>query len=92
MLGAEAAYTQMEADLQYELDHYEALHPGYDEYHFDLDEITHDPYVLISLLTAYHEGEWTLSEVQSTLFYPCCGPAGQSVAQRGTVQSLLCRA
>ena len=67
MLGAEAAYTQMEADLQYELDHYEALHPGYDEYHFDLDEITHDPYVLISLLTAYHEGEWTLSEVQSTL-------------------------
>ena len=67
MLGAEAAYAQMEADLQYELDHYEALHPGYDEYHFDLDEITHDPYVLISLLTAYHEGEWTLSEVQSAL-------------------------
>lgn len=56
MLGAEAAYAQMEADLQYELDHYETLHPGYDEYHFDLDEITHDPYVLISLLTAYHGG------------------------------------
>ncbi|MGM9604716.1 MAG: C40 family peptidase, partial [Faecousia sp.] len=67
MLGAEAAYAQMEADLQYELDHYEALHPGYDEYNFDLDEIIHDPYVLVSLLTAYYEGEWTLSQVQGFL-------------------------
>lgn len=67
MLGAEAAYAGKEADLQYELDHYETLHSGYDEYHYDLDEITHDPYVLISLLTAYHQGEWTLSEVQGTL-------------------------
>lgn len=67
MLGAEAAYAQMEADLQYEIDHYESLHSGYDEYHYDLDEIKHDPYVLISILTAYHQGEWTLSEVQGTL-------------------------
>ena len=67
MLGAEAAYAEMEADLQYELDHYETLHPGYDEYHFDLDEITHDPYVLVSLLTAYYEGEWTLSQVRGFL-------------------------
>ena len=37
-------------------DSYEALHPGYDEYRFDLDEIEHDPYVLISILTAFHEG------------------------------------
>ena len=56
MLGAEAAYAELEADLQYELDHYETLHPGYDEYHYDLDEIIHDPYVLVSLLTAYYEG------------------------------------
>lgn len=67
MLGAEAAYAEKEADLQYELDNYESLHSGYDEYHYDLDEITHDPYVLISLLTAYHQGEWTLAEVQGTL-------------------------
>ena len=66
MLGAEAAYAQMEAELQDYLDNYEATH-DYDEYHFDLDEIVHDPYVLISILTAYHEGEWTLSEVQGTL-------------------------
>ena len=67
MLGAEASYAALEADLQYEVDHYAELHPGYDEYRFDLDEIKHDPYVLTSFLTAYHQGEWTLSEVQSTL-------------------------
>ena len=67
MLGAEDAYAQMEADLQYELDHYESIHSGYDEYHYDLDEIEHDPYVLMSILTAYHQGEWTLSQVQGTL-------------------------
>ncbi len=67
MLGAEAAYAGMEAALQNELDNYAALHPGYDEYRFDLDEIGHDPYVLISLLTAYHGGAWTLPEVQGTL-------------------------
>jgi len=32
MLAAEAAYCELEQELQYELDHYEALHPGYDEY------------------------------------------------------------
>lgn len=41
MLGAEAQYCSMEADLQYELDHYASLHPGYDEYQFDLDDIQH---------------------------------------------------
>jgi len=67
MLGAEAQYCGMEADLQYELDHYEALHPGYDEYRFDLDDIEHDPYVLISMLSALHGGEFTLADVQGTL-------------------------
>ena len=66
MLGAEAAYAAKEAELQNYLDSYESTH-DYDEYHFDLDEIGHDPYVLISILTAYHEGEWTLTEVQRTL-------------------------
>ena len=67
MLAAEAAYAEMEADLQYELDNYESLHPGYDEYRFDLDTIGHDPYVLISILSALHEGVFTADEVQSEL-------------------------
>lgn len=57
----------MEADLQYELDNYESLHPGYDEYRFDLDEIGHDPYVLTSILSALHEGVYTLGDVQGDL-------------------------
>ena len=67
MLAAENAYLAMEAELQYELDNYESLHPGYDEYRFDLDEIEHDPYVLISILTAFHEGVFTIDEVQAEL-------------------------
>ena len=67
MLAAEAAYCELEQALQYELDHYETLHPGYDEYRFDLDEIEHDPYVLISILTAFHEGVFTIDAVQAEL-------------------------
>ena len=66
MLGAEAAYCSLEAELQHYLDTYESTH-DYDEYHFDLDAIEHDPYVLISLLSAWHEGEWTLADVRPTL-------------------------
>ena len=67
MLGAEDAYAGMEADLQHELDNYESLHPGYDEYRFDLDEISHDPYVLTSILSALHGGAFMLDEVQGDL-------------------------
>ena len=66
MLGAEAQYCRMEQELQSYLDNYEGTH-DYDEYHFDLDDIEHDPYVLISILSALHEGEFTLDEVQGTL-------------------------
>ena len=67
MLAAEAAYADLEAKLQDELDNYETYYPGYDEYRFDLDEIGHDPYVLISILSALHEGVFTIGEVQSEL-------------------------
>ena len=66
MLAAEAAYCELEKELQEYLDTYEATH-DYDEYHFDLDEIKHDPYVLISMLSALHEGAWTVNEVQDTI-------------------------
>lgn len=66
MLAAEAAYCGMEAELQSYLDTYESTH-DYDEYHFDLDEIEHDPYVLISMITALKGGEWKIDEVGGTL-------------------------
>ena len=64
--AAERAYCELEAELQELLDNYESDH-AYDEYHFDLDDIEHDPYVLISILSAWHEGAWTIDEVQGTL-------------------------
>ena len=66
ILAAEAAYCALEAELQEYLDTYERTH-DYDEYHYDLDEIKHDPYVLASILSALHDGAWTASEVQGTL-------------------------
>ena len=66
MLAAEAAYVGMENELRAYLESYEQTH-DYDEYHFDLDDIEHDPYVLISILTAWHEGAWTIDQVQGTL-------------------------
>ena len=66
LLGAEAAYCDLEAELSDYLDSYESTH-DYDEYHFDLDEIEHDPYVLLSLLCSLHEGQWTLDQVEGSL-------------------------
>ncbi len=66
MQDAEAQYSALEVELQEYLDTYESTH-DYDEYHYDLDEIYHDPYVLISAISALHGGEWTISEVGGTL-------------------------
>ena len=66
MQDAEAQYSALEAELQEYLDTYESTH-DYDEYHYDLDEIYHDPYVLISAISALHGGEWTISEIGGTL-------------------------
>ena len=59
--AAERAYTAKERELQDEMDRYEQYHPGYDEYNVDADEIWHDPYVLIAIISACFDGqEWTL--------------------------------
>ena len=66
MLGAEVYYVGLEQELQQMLDNYESEH-DYDEYFYDLDTIEHDPYVLISILSALHPGEWTLANVEGTM-------------------------
>ena len=66
LLAAEAAYCAMEDELREYLGTYEQTH-DYDEYHFDLDEIKHDPYVLLSILSALHEGQFTIDQVQGDL-------------------------
>nr|WP_320985897.1 CHAP domain-containing protein [Enterocloster clostridioformis] len=52
MLGTEADYAAKEAQLQAELDNIESLHPGYDEYRYDLDPIGHNPHELAAYLSA----------------------------------------
>ena len=66
MQAAEAQYCALEGELQDYLDNYERTH-DYDEYHYDLDDIEHDPYVLISAISALHGGEWTIDEVGGTI-------------------------
>ena len=66
MLGAEQRYEELEAQLQDTISNYERTH-SYDEYIYELDDIEHDPYVLISTLTAMKQGEWTLLEVESDI-------------------------
>ena len=66
LLAAEAAYCAKEDELRRYLDTFEQTH-DYDEYHYDLDEIEHDPYVLLSILSALHEGTFTIDQVQGDL-------------------------
>ena len=86
MLGAEAAYAALEADLQHELDNYESLHPGYDEYRFDLDEIGHDPYVLTSILSALHDG---VCKIDFSVFNPVDVGIGVRQAGKGLSEVAL---
>lgn len=66
MLAAEQKYKELEQGLQNTISNYERTH-SYDEYIYELDDIEHDPYVLISALTALHQGAWTVSEIESDL-------------------------
>lgn len=66
MLEAEEAYRAMEEELQYTLDNYELLYPGYDEYRITGEVSGHDPYVLTSILSAMY-GKYTTEDVHDTL-------------------------
>lgn len=56
----------MESALQNHIDSVESLYPGYDEYRYFVDEISHDPYQLASYLTVMY-GDYKRREVQPTL-------------------------
>lgn len=59
-------YTEMENALQVQVDRIETTYPGYDEYRYQVDEITHEPYALISYLTAKY-GNFKAIDVQADL-------------------------
>jgi len=66
ILGADADYSALEAELRQKIDRAERDHPGYDEYQYHLAEIGHNPYVLASYLTVLFE-DYSRDQVQSTL-------------------------
>lgn len=62
--AAENAYTALENALNQQINEMESKHPGYDEYKYNIAEIGHDPYHLISYLTAKY-GDWTYEDVEN---------------------------
>ena len=52
LVAVENNYAAMENELQQRIDNIERDYPGYDEYHYDLDNIGHNPHALASYLTA----------------------------------------
>ena len=64
--AADLAFSELEMELQKEINNIETDYPDYDEYRYNLDAIGHDPFVLISYLSAVHT-EFTASEVQSEI-------------------------
>ena len=64
--AVENAYAAMEADLQTKINNVESDYPGYDEYQYQVDEITHNPYQLISYFTVKY-GEFTYDQVKDEL-------------------------
>lgn len=64
--SVEMVYSEWEVDLQAEIAGIKESHSGYDEYRFQVDDISHNPFELIAYFTAVH-GEFTLTEVESEL-------------------------
>lgn len=52
---ADLYYTQLEANLQERINRMETENTGYDRYRYNIDEIGHDPFILISYLSAKYE-------------------------------------
>ena len=64
--AAENRYAALESALNQQINEMERRHPNYDEYQYNIAEIGHNPYHLISYLTAKY-GDWTYSDVESEL-------------------------
>ena len=64
--AADLQFTRLELDLQKEIDRVETDNPGYDEYSYNLGAIGHNPFTLISYLSAVHT-EFTASGVESEI-------------------------
>lgn len=64
--AVENAYAALEEALNAQINSMESRHPGYEEYRYQIDEISHNPYHLISYFTAKY-GEFTYEQVAGEL-------------------------
>ena len=64
--AVENAYAALEEALNAQINSMESRHPGYDQYRYQIDEISHNPYHLISYFTAKY-GEFTYEQVAGEL-------------------------
>jgi murein DD-endopeptidase MepM/ murein hydrolase activator NlpD len=53
--NAELAYTEWEVDLQEQIANTGSTHSGYDEYRYNVGEISHNPYELMAYLTVMYQ-------------------------------------
>ena len=64
--AAEEYYTGLEQDLQSRINRIESDYPGYDEYKYSMAQIGHNPYELISYLTAVYQ-DFTFNGIKGNL-------------------------
>ena len=64
--NAELFYTELETDLQIQINNVESTYGGYDEYRYNVDDISHNPFELMAFLTSVYQ-DFTYSEIQAVL-------------------------
>lgn len=66
LYAAENYYVALEEALNQQMNEMETTHPNYDEYQYNISEIAHNPYHLISYLTAKY-GDWKFEDVKEEI-------------------------
>lgn len=64
--ATENYYASLETALNEQINGMETTHPDYDEYQYNVSEIAHNPYHLISYLTAKY-GDWKFEDIKDEL-------------------------
>ena len=64
--AVENRYRELEAALNAQINQMRSAHPDYDDFRYQIDEISHNPYHLISYFTTKY-GEFTYEQVKNEL-------------------------
>ena len=64
--NADLYYTELETDLQMDINYTETNYPGYDEYRYNIGEISHNPYELMGYLSTMFNA-FTFDQVKAEI-------------------------